>query len=147
MIRLADHVNITPPPSIHSYYYGHRRTGQHPLGGGKPIFARMDSGGGGSSRNFPGSIICGGKVIGDIFRGPCAPDSVGGGVMAACFPLTAVTYPKFVLYNHVLWFARIMSPLSELYCRQTARIWGGATAPVPYAYDYGQINSMTMPIG
>ena len=36
-------------------------------------------GGGGSSRNFPGSIICGGKVVGDIFRGPCAPDSVGGG--------------------------------------------------------------------
>ena len=51
------------------------------LGGGKPIFARMDSdgGGGGSSRHFPGSIICGGKVVGDIFRGPCAPDSVGGG--------------------------------------------------------------------
>ena len=71
-------------------------------------------GGGGSSRNFPGSIICGGKVVGDIFRGPCAPDSVGGGVMAAFFPLTAVTYPTFVLYNHVLCFARIMSTLSEL---------------------------------
>ena len=30
------------------------------LGGGRPSFARMDSvGGGGSSRNFPGSILCG----------------------------------------------------------------------------------------
>ena len=38
-IRLADHVNITPPPpSINSYYYGHRRTGQHPLGGGGQTF-------------------------------------------------------------------------------------------------------------
>ena len=33
------------------------------LGGGKPMFARMDSdgGGGGSSRHFPGSVICGGR--------------------------------------------------------------------------------------
>ena len=31
------------------------------LGGGRPSFARMVSvGGGGSSRNFPGSIFCGG---------------------------------------------------------------------------------------
>ena len=69
--------------------------------------------------------------------------------MAAFFPLTAVTCPKFVLYNHVLCFARIMSTLSELYCRQTARIGGGgATAPRPVRlYAYGQINSMTMTIG
>ena len=68
--------------------------------------------------------------------------------MAAFFPLTAVTYPKFVLYNHVLCFARIMSTLSELYCRQTARIGGGGQLPpAPYAYAYGQINSMTMTIG
>ena len=43
------------------------------LGGGRPSFARMDSvGGGGSSRNFPGSIFSGG---GGIFRDPY---SVGG---------------------------------------------------------------------
>ena len=83
VIRLADHVNITPPlhPFIPIIMDIGVRANIH-LGGGKPIFARMDSdggGGGGSSRNFPESIICGGKVVGDIFRGPCAPDSVGGG--------------------------------------------------------------------
>ena len=71
----------------------------------------------GSRRHFPGSMRA-------RFGG-------GGGVMAAFFPLTAVTYPTFVLYNHVLCFARIMSTLSELYCRQTARIGGGGTAPPP----------------
>ena len=32
----------------------------------------MDSvgGGGGSSRNFPGSIFCGGGVVAEIFLGP-----------------------------------------------------------------------------
>ena len=68
-------------------------------------------GGEGSRRHFPGSM--------------CARFGGGGGVMAAFPPLTAVTYPKFVLYNHVLCFARIMSTLSELYCPQTARIGGG----------------------
>ena len=52
-------------------------------------------------------------------------------------PLTAVTDPQFVLFKHVLCFARIMSTLCPNSCRQTARI-GGATAPpcppVPYAY-------------
>ena len=52
----------------------HRRTGQHPFGGGgRPSFARMDSvRGGGSSRNFPGSIFCGGGggVVAEIFRDP-----------------------------------------------------------------------------
>ena len=49
----------------------HRRTGQHPFGGGRPSFARMDSvGGGGSSRNFPGSIFSGGGVVAEIFRDP-----------------------------------------------------------------------------
>ena len=68
----------------------------------------------GSRRHFPGSMRA---------------RFGGGGVMAALFPLTAVTYPKFVLYNHVLCFARIMSNLSELYCRQTARIGGGGQLP------------------
>ena len=37
----------------------------------------MDSvGGGGSRRNFPGSIFSGGGVVGEIFRDPY---SVGGG--------------------------------------------------------------------
>ena len=83
VIRLADHVNITPPPLlpfIPIIMDIGVRANIHLGGGGKPIFARMDSdgGGGGRSRHFPGSIICGGKVVGDIFRGPCAPDSVGG---------------------------------------------------------------------
>ena len=68
--------------------------------------------------------------------------------MAEFVPLTAVTDPKFMLYNHVLCFARIMSTLCPNYCGQTARIGGGQLhPPVPYAYDYGQINSMTMTIG
>ena len=49
--------------------FDHRRTGQHPFGGGRPSFARMDSGGGGSSRNFPRSIFSGG-VVAEIFRHP-----------------------------------------------------------------------------
>ena len=63
------------------------------LGGGRPSFARMDSvgggivaeifrdpysvGGGGSSRNFPGSIFC---VVAEFVR------------------LTAVTDPQFVFF-------------------------------------------------
>ena len=77
-------------------------------------------GGGGSSINFPGSIFC--------------------GVTGFC-PLTAVTDPKFVLFKHVLCFARIMSTLCPNSCRQTARIHvdklpelGGELPPVPYAY-------------
>ena len=41
----------------------HRRTGQHPFGGGRPSFARMDS-------------VGGGGVVAEIFRDPY---SVGGG--------------------------------------------------------------------
>ena len=61
----------------------------------------MDSvgGGGGSSRNFPRSI------------------------------LTAVTDPQFALFKHLLCFARIISTLCPNLCRQTARIGGGAAAP------------------
>ena len=40
------------------------------LGGGRPSFARMDSVGGGSSRNCPGSIFSGGGVVAEIFRAP-----------------------------------------------------------------------------
>ena len=50
----------------------HRRTGQHPFGGGggKPSFARMHS-------------VGGGGVVADIFRGPY---SVGGGVVPEMYP-------------------------------------------------------------
>ena len=66
-------------------------------------------GGGGSSRHFPGSIFCG---------------------VAEFFPLTPVTTgPKFVLFKHVLSFARIMSTLCPNSCRQTARIGGGQLPP------------------
>ena len=69
----------------------------------------MDSvGGGGSSRNFPGSIFC---------------------RVAEFFPLTAVSDPKFVLFKHVLCFARIMSTLCPNSCRQAARIGGGGSCP------------------
>ena len=60
---------------------GHRRTGQHPLGGGvgKPSFARMDSVGGGVVADiFRDPYSMGEGVVGDIFRDPCAPDSGGG---------------------------------------------------------------------
>ena len=45
---------------VHVTHQGrrHRRTGQHPLGGGgRPSFARMDS-------------VCGGGVVAQIFRDP-----------------------------------------------------------------------------
>ena len=115
----------------------HRRTGQHPFGGADrvlpewiqwggvvaDIFRDPYSVGGGSSRNFPGSILCG---------------------VAGFFPLTAVTDPKFVLFKHVLCFARIMSTLCPNSCRQTARIGGAAAPPcppVPYAYGCSSIYS------
>ena len=82
----------------------------------------MDSVGGGSSRNFQGSIFSGGGgVVAEIFRA-----RFGGS--GRIFALTAVTYPKFVLFKHVLCFARIIYTLCPNVCRQTARI-GGATAP------------------
>ena len=68
----------------------------------------------------------GGGVVAEIFS---AHDSVGGGVVRELFPLTAVTYPKFVLFRHVLCFARIMSTLCPNVCRQTARIGGGGQLP------------------
>ena len=78
-----------------SYYdHGHRRMGQHPFGGADRVLPEWIQwggggvvaeifrvpyyvGGGGSSRNFPGSIFCG---------------------VAEFFPLTAVTDPKFVFF-------------------------------------------------
>ena len=119
----------------------HRHTGQHPLGGGRPSFARMDSVGGGSSRDFPGSIFCGGgssrNFQGSIFCGvpeffPLSP--VTDTKFVFFFPLTPVTDPKFFLFKHVLCFARIMSNLCPNSCRQTARIGGQLPPPVPYAY-------------
>ena len=56
----------------------------------------------------------------------------GGGFRGriASFNCT-VTDHKFVLFNHVLCFARIMSTLCPNYCRQTARIWGATAPPLP----------------
>ena len=90
----------------------------------------MDSVGvGGSSRNFPGSIYSVGE--GGSSRNFPRPVRWGrGGVVAELFPLTAVTDPKFVLFKHVLCFARIMSTLCPNVCRQTARI-GGQLPPDP----------------
>ena len=68
----------------------------------------------------------GGGVVAEIFRARFG----GGGIVAEFFPLTAVTDPKFVLFKHVLSFARIMSTLCPNVCRQTARI-GGQLPPSP----------------
>ena len=101
----------------------HRRTGQHPFGGG------------GQTEFCPNGFGGGGGVVAEIFRDPYSvggrrrnfprPIRWAGGVVAEFFPLTAVTYPKFVLFKHVLCFARIMSTLCPNVCRQTARIGGG----------------------
>ena len=53
----------------------------------------------------------------------------GGGVVAEFFPLTAVTHPTFLLFKHILGFARIMSTLCPNVCRQTPRIGGGPLPP------------------
>ena len=57
--------------------YDHRRTGQHPFGGADRVLPECFQWGGGSSRHFPGSILCG---------------------VAEFFPLTPVTDPKFVFF-------------------------------------------------
>ena len=50
----------------------HRRTGQRPFGGADRVLPEwIQWGGGGGSRNFPGSIFSGGGgVVAEIFRGP-----------------------------------------------------------------------------
>ena len=77
--------------------------------------------------------VGGGGVVAEIFRA-----RFGGGVvplLAEFFPFAAVTDPEFVLFRHVLCFARIMSILCPSVCRQTARIGGGQLPPpVPYAF-------------
>ena len=106
---------------------GHRRTGQHPFGGG----GRRPNGFGG--------------VVAEIFRDPY---SVGGGGSSrnlVFFPLTPVTDPEFVLFKHVLCFSRIMSTLCPNSCRQTARMGGGGQLPplppAPYAYVDGEVSN------
>ena len=94
----------------------------------------MDSVGGGSSRKFAWSIFCGGGVVADISRH--LPQRArfgggGGGVVANKFTLTSVADPKFLLFKHLLCFARInIDKLPEL--------GGGGNCPpappVPYAY-------------
>ena len=96
----------TLPPLVGS---NHRRTGQHPFGGG------------GQTEFCPNGFSGGGGVVAEIFRDPY---SVGGGGNSRNFPgsiflfcgvadfffppLTAVTDPKFVLFKHVLCFARML---------------------------------------
>ena len=117
----------------------HRRTGQHPFGGGQTEFCPngfsgggvvaeifrdpYSVGGGGSSRHFPGSVFCG---VTELFPVTAVTDP-----KFVFFPLNAVTYPKFVFSKHVLCFARIMSTLCPNSCRQTARIGGGQLPPCP----------------
>ena len=63
--------------------------------------------------------------------------------MANLFPLTAVTDPKFVLFKHVLCFARIMLTLCPNVCRQTAQIGGQLLPPsrTPMTSSSGQNHS------
>ena len=99
------------------------------LGGQTEFCPNRFGGGGGSSRSFPGSQFSGGGSIAEILRA-----RFGGGVVplvAEFFPLTAVTDPQFVLFKHVLCFARIMSTLCPNVCRQTA-----PCPTVPYAYGW-----------
>ena len=58
-----------------------------------------------------------GGVVAEIFR---ARFGGGGGVVAEFIAAVTLTYPKFVLFKHVLCFARIMSTLCPNVCRQTA---------------------------
>ena len=46
------------------------------------------------------------------------------------FPLTPITDPKFVLFKHVLCFARIMSSLPEFMSTNCPN-WGGGPLPPP----------------
>ena len=80
----------------------HRRTGQHPFGGADRVLPEWIRWGG-SSRNFPRPIQWGG----------------GSGRI---FSVNVVTDPKFVLFQHVLCFARIISTLCPNW---------GAAAPRP----------------
>ena len=66
----------------------------------------------------------GGGVVAEIVRA-----RFGGGGSGRNVSLTAVTDPKFVLFKHVLCFARIMSTLCPNVGRQTARIGGGQLPP------------------
>ena len=70
------------------------------LGGQTEFCPNGFSGGGVVAEHFPGSIFCG---------------------VAEFFPSTAVTDPKFVLFKHVLCFARIMST--------NCPNWGGSCPP------------------
>ena len=76
------------------------------LGGADRVLPEwIQWGGGGSSRNFPGSAFSGGGVVAEIFRDPY---SVGGGggssrnfpasIFCEFFPLTAVIDPEFAFF-------------------------------------------------
>ena len=84
--------------------------------------------GGGQTEFCPNGFSGGGGVVAEIFRDPC---SCG---VAEFFALSVKKDPKFVLFKHVLCFARIISTLCPNSCRQTARIGGWPPCPpVPYA--------------
>ena len=90
----------------------------------------MDSvggGGGGSSRNFPGSIFSGGRGGGSSRNFP-------GSVFCRVtdiFQLTPLTDPKFVFFKHVMCFARIMSALLPEFMSTNCPNLGGSCPPCP----------------
>ena len=70
----------------------HRRTGQHPFGGGQTEFCpNAFSGGGGVVAEISGIQIQGGGVVAEIFRDPYY-----------VFQLTAVADPKFGFFSRYL---------------------------------------------
>ena len=103
----------------------------------------MDSvgGGGGSSRNFPGSIFSGGGGSSRNF-----PGSIFCGV-AEFFPVTAITDPKFVFFSVkcsnipqirvfktcIVFCPNNVDSLPEFMSTNCPN-WGGSCPPVPYAY-------------
>ena len=58
-------------------------------------------------------------------------DSVGGGVVAESFPLTTVTDPKFVLFKHVLCFARNNVDSLPECVDKLPELGGGGSCPPP----------------
>ena len=111
---------------VETQVHRHRRTGQHPFGGADRVLPEwIQWGGGGSSRNFQGSIF-----IGEGGSSRHFPGSIFCGA-AEFFHLTPVKTLKLVLFKHVVCFARIISTLCPNSCRQTARIGGGQLPPLP----------------
>ena len=114
----------------------HRRTGQHPLGGGgRPCFARMNSvgeGGGVVAEIFRDPYSGGGGVVAEIFRWRGSPTS------GRIFSINSSNKPSIRVIQTCIGFCpNNVASLPE--CMSTnCPNWGGGQLsplpPVPYAY-------------